>query len=282
MASLRLMSNNIWNCDDNKPAWAERGEDCSAQARMPGIARVYAELRPDVIGLQEASHKIVDVLLYELQKLGLKYTVIWTRFTSILYRSEVLELLDADYLCYPERFEGYEGCFNDVRSKSCNLAVFRVKENGKCFVFANTHLWWRNRNPAVRSYQAGSGECRAYQIGLAHELIEKYRLIHNGAPAVLVGDMNDTYDSPVMQEAFRRGFKHAHDIATEYADPHHGYHYCFPDGHRPYKPEPFPQGIDHILCLGEGLAVRRFDRYTPDYYEPLSDHYPVYIDAEVE
>ena len=281
MAILRLMSNNIWNCDDNKTAWAERGEDCSAEARMPGIARVYAELRPDVIGLQEASHKIVDVLQYELQKLGMRYTVLWSRFTSILYRSDVLELLDADYLCYPEHFEGYEGCFNDVRSKSCNLAVFRIKENGKRFVFANTHLWWRNRNPAARSYQAGSGECRAYQVGLAAEMIEKYREKH-GCPAVLLGDMNDTYDSPMMVAAHACGFVHAHDVAVEYASEENGYHYCFPDGHKPYVPGPFKSAIDHILVKGFAAdAVRRFDRYTPDYYETLSDHYPAYIDAEI-
>ncbi|MBR6727865.1 MAG: hypothetical protein IKM08_06700, partial [Clostridia bacterium] len=159
MTKLRLMTNNIWNCDTNKPAWEAQGLDCSAEARMPGIARVYAETRPDVIGLQEASHKMVDVLMHELLKLGLRYTVVWTRFTSILYRADLLELVDAEYLCYPEAFEGYEGCFNDVRSKSCNIAVFRVKESGKCFVFGNTHLWWKSDDPASRSYQAGSAAC---------------------------------------------------------------------------------------------------------------------------
>ena len=38
--------------------------------------------------------------------------------------------------------------------------------------------------------------------------------------------------------------------------------------------------IDHILVKGmpEG-AVKRFDRYTPEYYLLLSDHAPVYIDV---
>ena len=281
MATIRLMSNNIWNCDSNKPAWEALGEDCSAKARMPGIARVYAETKPDVIGLQEASHTMVDLLAYELQKLGLRYTVLWTRFTSILYRSELFEVADAEYLCYPEHFEGYEGCFNDVRSKSCNLAVLRLKENGKCFVFANTHLWWKNRNPAVKTYQAGSGECRAYQVKLASEMIDRYREKYN-CPAVLLGDMNDTYDSPMMEAAHACGFAHAHDVAVEYASEEKGYHYCFPDGHRPYVSGPFKGAIDHILVKGFAAdAVRRFDRYIPDYYEPLSDHYPVYIDLQL-
>ena len=274
------MSNNIWNCDSNKPAWEAQGLDCSAEARMPGIARVYAELRPDVIGLQEASHKMIDVLLYEMEKLGLRYAVLWTRFTSILYRADLLELVNTEYLCYPKAFEGFEGEFNDVRSKSCNLAVFRIKESGKCFVFANTHLWWRSRFESVKSYQAGSGECRAYQIGLASELILQYQKKHR-YPAVLLGDMNDSYDSPAIAEAFARGFVHAHDVATDYADPNNGYHYCFPDGFKPYTPRPFKEAIDHILIRGEGLSVRRFDRYTPTYYDCLSDHYPVYVDVEI-
>lgn len=281
MAMLRLMSHNIWNCDGNKPAWEERGEDCSAEARMPGIARVYAETKPDVIGLQEASHKIVDVLMYELSKLGLHYAVHWTRFTSILYRPELFELVDSEYLCYPETFEGYEGSFNDVRSKSCNLAVFRVKESGRSFVFANTHLWWKNRNPIAKSYQPGSGEARAHQVRLAAALIDKYREKHQ-CPAVLLGDMNDTYNSPMMEAAHACGFAHARDIAVDYACEENGYHYCFPDGHRPYEPRPFVHAIDHILVKGfDKEAVRRFDRYTPDYYEPLSDHYPAYVDVEL-
>ena len=46
---LRLMSNNIWWCDSNQPAWEAIGEDCSAAARAKGFARVYSELCPDVI-----------------------------------------------------------------------------------------------------------------------------------------------------------------------------------------------------------------------------------------
>ena len=281
MTKLRLLSNNIWNCDTNKSAWEEKGEDCSAEARMPGIARVYAELRPDIIGLQEASHKMVDCLMTELGKLGLRYAVHWTRFTSVLYRPELFELVDSEYLCYPTEFPPYEGSFNDVRSKSCNLAVFRVKESSKIFIFANTHLWWRNRNPNAKSYQPGSGEARAHQVQLASALIDKYREKYH-FPAVLLGDMNDTYDSPMMAAAHACGFTHAHDVAVEYACQENGYHYCFPDGHKPYAPRPFVYAIDHIWVKGfEKNAVRRFERYTPDYYEALSDHYPAFVDIEL-
>ena len=41
-------------------------------------------------------------------------------------------------------------------------------------------------------------------------------------------------------------------------------------------------GIDHILISDapEGF-VRRFERYTPEYYMPLSDHFPVFADVEL-
>ena len=43
---------------------------------------------------------------------------------------------------------------------------------------------------------------------------------------------------------------------------------------------PFKEAIDHILVkfAPEGF-VRRFERYTPDYYLPLSDHSPAFADV---
>ena len=54
---------------------------------------------------------------------------------------------------------------------------------------------------------------------------------------------------------------------AEYADPDWGYHYCFGDGYKPYEKAPFEQAIDHILVkYAPADFVRRFERYTPDYY----------------
>ena len=281
MTTVRIASNNIWNMDNNYPNWQEKGENCSAEARMPGIARAFDELHPDVIGLQEASHKGVDCLQTELLARGLRYAVHWTRFTSILYRPELFEVLDSEYLLYPEEMEGFPGLsYNDCRSKSLNAVVLRCKEDGKIFVLGNTHLWWKPSDPAHDRYQEGSAEARAYQVGLASEIIARYQEKYS-APAFFLGDMNDGYDSAPIAKALSLGFSHAHDVATEYASEENGYHFCYPIGHKPYVPGPFCEAIDHILVRGlpEG-AVRRFDRYTPEYFETLSDHYPVYVDVE--
>ena len=234
MTTIRIASNNIWNCDHNLPAWEALGEDCSAATRMQGIARVYDELRPDIVGLQEASHTMLDCLMTELHRRSLPYALSWARFTSILYRADVFELIDSTYLPYPEAVEGFEGSFNDVQSKSLGIAVLRHKADGHVLVIGNTHLWWKSDDPTSKNYQRGSAAARAYQIHLAIERLTAYQQKHGAALSLLMGDLNDNYHSRAVQTAISCGYLHAHDIATEYASPENGYHYCFPDGHKPY------------------------------------------------
>lgn len=284
---IRLMTHNVWNRDVNMPAWAEKGEDCSAQARLWGLLRVYRETLPDVIGGQEVSALMADLLKEGFQREQVNYTIIWGRYTPILYRADRLELIDAEFGTYPERIRGFDGTFNDVKSKSWNLGVFRVKSTGKKFIFVTTHLWWK-AEPIDESlvgksgYQVGSDEARVQQIVLALEKIAYYREKY-GCPAVLVGDMNSDYNSKAMRCVRSQGFRHAHDIATEYAEEAVGYHYCFPDGYETqYYDRPFETAIDHIYVMGENDgAVKRFERYSPEYYYPISDHSPAYIDIEL-
>ena len=44
--SIRLMTHNVWNNDNNSPEWEKNGEDCSARARVGGLTRVYEENFP--------------------------------------------------------------------------------------------------------------------------------------------------------------------------------------------------------------------------------------------
>ncbi len=284
MSTIRLMTHNIWNRDKNSPAWEEKGFDCSAEVRAPSLLRVWRETQPDVIGCQEAS-----ALMADLVKEGLPdYTLIWGRFTPILYRPDKLELIDSEFLTYPLTIDGFEGKFNDARSKAYNIGVFRVKEDGKLFIFATTHLWWK-RSPSegmVEPYPVNvlphSDEAREYQIEMLTTALERFRAKYN-CPAFLVGDLNTGYESKAVQSAFAKGFRHAHDIATDYAEEAVGYHYCFPDGFKTvYSDRPFKTAIDHILVIGEKEgSVKRFERYSPDYYYPISDHSPAYVDVEL-
>ena len=271
------MSQNQWNCTPNRPWWEEHGLDCSAECRMKGHVRVISELCPDLLGGQEVNMEMQKHLLWGFLDGGLPYSQIYGNYTPIIYRADRLELLDTEYILYPEFGYGFEGKFNDSRSKSCNLGVFRVKEDGKILIFATTHLWWKSE-----SGQEGSDEVRAEQMRLACSLIDKDREKYN-CPAFLVGDMNADYGSKAVRYALSEGgFDHAHDVAAEFADNGVGYHDCGSDGYSPWWDKPFEAAIDHILVKGAPAgAVRRFERYTPEYYLVLSDHAPVFVDVEL-
>lgn len=280
---LRLMTHNVWNRDENLPAWEEMGKDCSANARVGGLVQVYLDTQPDIIGGQEVSSLMADLLKEHCHSAGLEYTLIWGRFTPILYRAEKIELLDSEFGTYPEMMEGYAGSFNDVKSKAWNLGVFREKASGKVFVFATTHLWWKKEGSSElgRIYQPHSDKARELQIAILADKIEQYRKKYS-CPVVLVGDLNTGYCSKAVEYLLGKGYRHAYHIATEYAEESVGYHACTNTGYeKAYSKAPFENAIDHIYLLGEQSgAVKRFERYSPEYYLPISDHSAAYIDIK--
>ncbi len=272
--SLRLMTNNQWKNDKNTPEWEAIGADCSAAVRAKSFAKVFEHLLPDVVGLQEVSPTMLAGLVQNLAQYDVDYTVIWGADTPIAYRADKLELLDSCFSYHSENIPDLEGCFNNGKTKSYLIVVFRQKSNGKTFVFANTHLWWKSEDA-----QPHSDEAREYQlcevISQAENLSEKY----GGCPIVTVGDLNSTYNSNALKAAFARGYDHAYDIATDYRDETNGCHFCFGSGYKGYEPSAFENGIDHILLKGKA-NITHFDRYYPEWYMPLSDHFPAYIDIE--
>jgi hypothetical protein len=278
------MGQNQWNYTANPPAWEEKGLDGSAETRMKGHIRVFKELCPDIVGGQEVNKDMQLFFMIYCQEEKLPYTLIGGNMTPIIYRADKFELLATEYLLYPKHMEGYEGSFNDADSKACNLGVFRDKESGKVFIFVTTHLWWRNgSNPAYYSYQAGSDEAREYQLRLLVGLVDKYRAQYGECPVVSAGDMNTGITSPALSFLKNEaGYTHAHDAAAEYATEISGYCACGPKAPaEKWFDTSYAVTDDHIYVkdMPEG-AVKRFDRYCPDYYLLLSDHAPVYIDIE--
>jgi endonuclease/exonuclease/phosphatase family metal-dependent hydrolase len=278
---IRIMSNNQWWSDRNKPEWEKMGLDCSAAVRVPGFIRMYEETAPDIIGLQECSMIMADLEMRALADKGMNYALLWGRDTPILYKKDKFELVDSAYLVYPHGIPGFEGEFNNQNTKSYCIAALRSKENGKMLVFGTTHLWYMSSNPESKSYRAGSDEARAYQLGLLMDKAEELGAKYN-CPVILVGDMNAYLNSQAIKSAIARGYDHAYDLASEYRDEGHGYHYCNDSGYGPYVPAERNTSLDHILvkCAPDGF-VRRFDRFKEEYYMPLSDHMPVYIDVEL-
>ena len=283
---LRLASHNIWNNDTNSDEWASRGEDCSASARVGGLVRIYKDTLPDIIGFQEMTALMSDLIVENCAKVGLNYTLIWGRFTPIMYRADKLDLLETRFFTYPDFIDGYEGEFNDIKSKSFSSAVFRDKSSEKIFVFTTTHLWWQ-REPhnevelKTHGFRLGSDDARkiqlCYAVNATLTLAKKY-----DCPAFIVGDFNADYNSKAVTSALNNGFKHAHDIATYFADESMGYHWCYANRYDTfYYDKPFSCAIDHIIVYNsDKVTVKNFARYSPDYYYPISDHSIVFVDIE--
>jgi endonuclease/exonuclease/phosphatase family metal-dependent hydrolase len=274
------MSNNLWWCDINSDAWKAMGEDCSFTARAPGFARIYAEVKPDIIGLQECSARMGHELMALLTAQKAPYAFLWGRDTPIMYHRDKFELIDSDVCIYPEEVPGLEGSFNNLRTKSYCIAVLRLKETGQLLIFATTHLWYKSGDPKAPNYYPGSEEARAWQVNLLIDRVEQLQA-HYNCPAVIVGDFNTWEGGAAARAAKERGYLYARDIATDHADDTTGMHYCCGEG---YKTE-LHQGnwsLDHIFVRGfTENAVKRFDRCCPDYYYPLSDHSPVWIDVHI-
>lgn len=282
MAKLRIMTHNQWRFDNNRPEWEKIGCDCSAEVRAKGFSRVYKELLPDLIGCQEVSFKMLDCLLRDAKSANLNYAVVWGRETPILYNPEKFELLDCDFDLFPLTIDGFEGTFNNYQTKSWAVGVFRIKENGKTFIFANTHLWWMSSDPTHEYYQPHSDEARVHQLSIVNQVIERYYEKY-ACPVILAGDFNSNYHSPAMDYMLKNGFTHSHSLATDYADQTEGYHACGPFGFSTeYSNRTFEFAIDHLMLKhNDCIAVKRFERYSPPYYLPLSDHSPAFIDVEI-
>ncbi len=279
MGKLRIMSHNVWKNDTNLPAWKEIGADCSAATRAKGMVQVYTETNPDIIGFQEMSQLMADEIIRGLESYDKHYTLIKGGDTPIMYRQDRFELVDSDFLLYPTEIPNFEGEFNNSGTKSYCVAVFKDKTDGKKLIFMSTHLWWMSSNLESKNYQIGSDEAREYQLNMAISRLEEFKVKYD-CPIVLVGDLNTSYNTSVIQDALNRGWLHAHDIATEFKSEDHGHHYCYGDGYKPYVGKPFEYGIDHILVkYAPQKFVSRFERYTPDYYLLLSDHSPVFVDV---
>lgn len=279
------MSNNQWKCDQNRPAWIAMGEDCSAEGRVGGLVRAYKEVLPDVIGLQEVSMHMEDLMMAQLRSFKLEdgsdvhYDLVTGGDTPILYRDDRLLLIASGFFRYNEHIPGYEGCFNNSGTKSYTYGVFQEIATGKRFALMTTHLWWKSSNPESSHYQAHSDVARAYQIKLAIDrmngILEEY-----SCPGVIMGDFNAAMGSLCMDAVDEKGWVEAHCVTRGERDETRGHHPCGDSGYSRSEPGTFEQAIDHIIIQkGSPFLVHSYKRLTDEWFDKVSDHYPLYIDV---
>lgn len=273
-ADVRIMSNNVWQCDTNQPAWKKIGEDCSAEVRSKGLAAVYMAYQPDVICFQEMSVAMIRLIRKELTDCGYKYKLLSfssggdADYTCILYREDTLELVERGY------HEFTYGC--NGGTKSYTWGYFKHKATEKTFVALSTHLWWKSE-----SAQAGSEKMRERQAAEIVAAMDKLIAKHN-APVYIMGDFNTRTTSTVYKVFTDGGFKDTFDLASVFAHDHKGRHSCNSDG---FSREPSgetykSQAIDHIMLKNGGNTdILVFNHARPYFYIKLSDHYPVFVDT---
>ncbi len=273
-AEVRIMSNNVWECDTNQPAWQALGEDCSAKKRAEGLAAVYMAYAPDVICLQEMSALMIRFITQTLKNYGWNYTLLSystsasNDFTCILYRGDTLELLDKGHHSFSYG--------NNHGTKSYTWGYFKHTATGKTFTALSTHLWWKSE-----SAEAGSDKMRERQAGeiveAMNKVIEKY-----DAPVYIMGDFNTRTTTDAYKVFTDGGFQDTFNLATVFASNHRGRHTCGPEGFaRETSPETYKDSaIDHILIKnGKATEIMVFNHVRPYFYIKLSDHYPLYVDA---
>lgn len=279
---MRILSSNQWKYDENSPAWAEKGEDCSAEARVEGLVRAYQQIAPDVLGIQEASVRMNELLMQRMSRFEkdgqtLRYELITGGDTPLLYRPDRLLLIESGFFRYSEQVPGLEGSFNNHETKSYAFGVFEERANGRRFAVMTTHLWWKSSKPGALNYQAHSAEARAYQIRLALTRLEAVTAQY-ACPGVLVGDLNAAMGSLCLQTAEEMGWVDAHELATSRRSDTRGHHPCGPKGYTRAEPGTFEQAIDHILVRRDsGLVIRDYLRLEDEWFDRISDHYPLYM-----
>lgn len=274
-STLRLMTNNVWNCNTNRDAWIAIGENCSAEVRSVGFARVYTAYMPDVINTQEMTALMLKNILKNMEAFGVKYESLAINtpvddFTALIYNPETVTLEQKGHHVFDYG--------SDAKSKGYTWGYFKLNATGEHFVTLSTHMWWKSE-----SAQEGSNAWREQQaaeiVKCTEQLEKKF-----GCPVFIQGDFNTQTTSKAFSVFIDGGFSNCQKIATVSTDDLRGYHSCSPSG---FSTELSAgtytaNGIDHMLVRNLGNAeVLAFHHIIVDFYAKLSDHYPVYIDVSL-
>jgi Exonuclease III len=284
-SEIRIMSNNVWDYNDNTIAWRDYGENCFSLYRFKNMAKAYLAYSPDIISLQELNMRtaISNGMQSEINLFGKQYRYV-DRFSSgyaagceernctpVLYNSETLTLLAAGEKQYPR-----EG--NNLQSKSYTWGYFEKKDTGFRFLVFSTHLWWKSDKS-----RKGSSDIRINQMMILNEKVDELIEMYS-CPCFVMGDFNCNITSREFGEFEKLGFKDCHSIAEDYASNECGRFVCnrtrfsYKQNAGTYK----KNGIDHIMVKNlKNAKVLCYNYVTPNFYGKLSDHAPVYIDVKV-
>lgn len=248
LPELTVMSYNIrlGSADDGTNSW---------QFRCPASVLMIEDLKPDVIGVQEA---LLPQLLF-LDENCRSYDYVGAgredgkkkgEYAAIIYNKKTVSVVKWGTFWLSETPEEPSKGWDAACIRSSTWAVMKSKASGKKYLFINTHFDHMGEN--------ARRESAALMISKISELNP------DGLPVVLVGDFNVEYTHPDMSPV-TDSMKNARKIAaiTDSSATYHGWGKA-------------SEVIDHIFYTGF-RSCTRFETVTKPYAERkfISDHYPV-------
>ncbi len=294
---LRIMYHNVWGwsnlVDYDKPI---------SQANEI-LYDTYLEYAPDILCLQEVTSEVKNnedfPLVEKLCKDGgyaevevdpvLKLDGIYYTATPILYRPEILKLLDSGRTKF-----GYGLGITDKYlqesegpDKWATYAVFEVlDENGKGtgtkIGVISVHLSEKEDNHRLAQIPD--------VLKIANDIKNKY-----GCPVMMGGDINCTINTAPHNELLNKGFEDVwmamdgaegrEDVSTRYSYPTFNEESGLLEGNfnainGKYK----SSAIDHIFCYNKDsgyINYKTFDVVTDNYVMRASDHAPILLDFDI-
>jgi endonuclease/exonuclease/phosphatase family metal-dependent hydrolase len=186
---VRVMTFNIrfGTAPDGENAWP---------LRRDLVAKVIADEKPDVVGVQEALRSQLDELaeaLPEYGRIGVgREPAGGGEYSAILYRTARFDVCDAGTFWLSEAPEepGSKTWGNNL-PRICTWARLLDRTNDRRFVLLNTH-WDHESQPA----RLESGKLMARRIG---------DICTDGEPAIVTGDFNAAPDNPAIRALVDEG-----------------------------------------------------------------------------
>jgi endonuclease/exonuclease/phosphatase family metal-dependent hydrolase len=250
---------------DGANAWEHR------QALNLDTIRLHA---PDLIGLQEANGRNLQVYHRELQQYNYLAGPPYNnapphQFPAILWNPKKLRPVDSDTFWLSETPDVYSGSWQTDCIRSAAWIRFRVTGSDATIVHLNTHLDHISERARVEG---------------ARLIIERLAGVQaDGSAAIVTGDFNAPVGSPAYELFHADGFADAHLSCGNDDTPGRSFTYHGFEGETFRGSDSPPRRIDWVL-LRDGTTTRVHaerceiirDAQPPVY---PSDHYPVIADV---
>jgi endonuclease/exonuclease/phosphatase family metal-dependent hydrolase len=223
------------------------------------------EVKPDIIGFQEVTWMhygyLQDVMEGYDSVITYRDKFILSEGCPIFYREDKFELIDKGSFWLSETPEKMSKDWGAACYRITSYVILKVKATGKELVVFNTHL------------DHVSDEARIKGINVVLDKIKEF----GGKPSIIMGDFNAYVGSPTINAAYE-SFNDAHNVADinlQAGQKEATY--------QNWGTKLNNKRIDFFMVSKTGIDVNTFDvldRTHDGVY--ASDHFPIYIEIELE